>query len=110
MDGDLYCMCEHQKPRRSAQPRYRALAARFQNITIHLEVDSGFIACASNECQFALSRKIICSSHKTKRSPHAVVGFEFLKKQTKKTYLPKLKCTANKYILRMALEDVNTHI
>ena len=48
MDGDLYCMCEHQKPRRSAQPRYRALAARFQNITIHLEVDSGFIACESN--------------------------------------------------------------
>ena len=53
MDGDLYCMCGHQKPRRSAQPRYRALAARFQNITIHLEVDSGFIACASNGCQFA---------------------------------------------------------
>ena len=37
MDGDLYCMCEHQKLRlvcANAQPRNRALAAHFQNLTI----------------------------------------------------------------------------
>ena len=66
-----------------AQPRYRALAANIQNKTIHLEVDSGVIACASKECPFAQSVRLFALLIK-KRSRHAVVGFEFLKKINKK--------------------------